>query len=72
MPSPLRKQYLEVKRRHPDAIVLFRLGDFYETFDQDAQVVSRDLEIVLTRRDMGKGEVVPMAAGQTLRWRVAQ
>ena len=61
VPTPLRKQYLDVKRRHPDAIVLFRLGDFYETFDQDAHVAARDLEIVLTRRDMGKGEVVPMA-----------
>ena len=61
MPTPLRRQYLDVKSRHPDAILLFRLGDFYETFDDDAKTVARDLEIVLTRRDMGKGEVVPMA-----------
>jgi DNA mismatch repair protein MutS len=61
LPSPLRLQYLDLKRRHPDAILLFRLGDFYETFDDDAEVAARDLEIVLTHRDMGKGEVVPMA-----------
>ena len=61
VPTPLRRQYLDVKSRHPDAILLFRLGDFYETFDDDAKAVARDLEIVLTRRDMGKGEVVPMA-----------
>ena len=61
MPTPLRKQYLAVKRRYPDAIVLFRLGDFYETFDQDAEAAARDLEIVLTHRDFGQGEVTPMA-----------
>ncbi len=61
MPSPLRRQYLELKRRYPDAILLFRLGDFYETFDEDAKTAARDLELVLTKRDMGQGEVVPMA-----------
>ena len=61
MPSPLRHQYLDVKRRYPDAIVLFRLGDFYETFDEDAKTAARELEIVLTQRDMGEHEVVPMA-----------
>ena len=59
MATPVRKQYLDIKSQHPDAIVLFRIGDFYETFDDDAIVASRDLEIVLTKRDMGKGEVVP-------------
>ncbi|MBT18100.1 MAG: DNA mismatch repair protein MutS [Dehalococcoidia bacterium] len=61
MATPVRKQYLDIKSQHPDAIVLFRIGDFYETFDDDAIVASRDLEIVLTKRDMGKGEVVPLA-----------
>jgi len=59
--TPLRSQYLRIKRKHPEAIVLFRLGDFYETFDQDAEVASRELEIVLTSREMGKGKRVPMA-----------
>ena len=61
MASPVRKQYLDVKRRYPDAILLFRMGDFYETFDEDAQILARDVEIVLTQRDMGEGEVVPLA-----------
>jgi DNA mismatch repair protein MutS len=39
--TPIRRQYLEIKRRHPQAIVLFRLGDFYETFDEDAHVCAR-------------------------------
>ncbi|MBI4185963.1 MAG: DNA mismatch repair protein MutS [Chloroflexi bacterium] len=60
-PTPIRQQYLRIKRQHPQAIVLFRLGDFYETFDEDARVVSRELEIVLTSREMGKGHRVPMA-----------
>lgn len=59
--TPIRQQYLRIKRRYPEAIVLFRLGDFYETFDDDARVASRELEIVLTSREMGKGQRVPMA-----------
>ena len=59
--TPLRRQYLEVKQRYPEAIVLFRLGDFYETFDEDARIASRELDIVLTAREMGKGNRVPMA-----------
>ncbi len=59
--TPLRKQYLRVKQKYPEAIVFFRLGDFYETFDEDAKVASRELDIVLTSREMGKGHRVPMA-----------
>ncbi|HMK07461.1 MAG TPA: DNA mismatch repair protein MutS [Anaerolineales bacterium] len=59
--SPVRQQYLDVKRRFPGAIVFFRLGDFYETFDDDAQTVARELEIVLTSRNVAKGVRVPMA-----------
>src|SRR4030043_1383462 len=59
--TPIRQQYLRIKRRYPEAIVLFRLGDFYETFDEDAKLASRELEIVLTSREMGKGHRVPMA-----------
>ena len=59
--TPLRKQYLRVKQKYPGAIVFFRLGDFYETFDEDAKVASRELDVVLTSREMGKGQRVPMA-----------
>jgi DNA mismatch repair protein MutS len=59
--TPLRKQYLRVKQKYPQAIVFFRLGDFYETFDEDAKVASRELDVVLTSREMGKGQRVPMA-----------
>ena len=59
--TPIRQQYLRIKRQYPRAIVLFRLGDFYETFDEDAKLTSHELEIVLTSREMGKGHRVPMA-----------
>ena len=59
--TPLRQQYLRIKRKYPEAIVFFRLGDFYETFDQDARTASRELDIVLTSREMGKGQRFPMA-----------
>ncbi len=55
--SPLMKQYYEIKSNHPDAILLFRVGDFYETFDEDARILSRVLGITLTKRAAGtKGE----------------
>jgi DNA mismatch repair protein MutS len=50
-----------LKRRYPDAILFFRLGDFYETFDADAELTARLLQITLTSREMGKGLRVPMA-----------
>ncbi len=59
--TPVRSQYLKIKRSYPQAIVFFRLGDFYETFDDDARLVSRELEITLTSREMGKGQRFPMA-----------
>ncbi len=59
--TPIRQQYLRIKQKYPEAIVFFRLGDFYETFDEDAKLTSRELEIVLTSREMGKGHRVPMA-----------
>ncbi|PKB65803.1 MAG: DNA mismatch repair protein MutS [SAR202 cluster bacterium Io17-Chloro-G3] len=61
MTTPVRSQYLRIKKQHSDAILLFRLGDFYETFDDDARVVSSELDIVLTSREIGKGEKVPLA-----------
>lgn len=59
--TPIRKQYLEIKRHYPNAILFFRLGDFYETFDQDAEIAARELDIVLTSRPVGKGVRVPLA-----------
>ena len=58
---PLRKQYLDIKRRHPDALLLFRIGDFYEAFDDDARIVARELSIVLTSKPMGRNFRVPLA-----------
>ena len=59
--TPLRQQYLDIKRQYPDTIVFFRLGDFYETFDEDAKITSRELDIVLTSRPVSKGVRVPLA-----------
>ncbi len=59
--SPVRTQYLQIKRQNPDALLFFRMGDFYEMFDEDAEIVARELEIALTRRDFGRGEKSPMA-----------
>ena len=61
MTTPVRRQYLNVKREHQDEILLFRMGDFYETFDDDARLLSRELEIALTSREFGKGQRVPLA-----------
>jgi DNA mismatch repair protein MutS len=59
--TPLRKQYLDIKSKHPDAIVFFQLGDFYEAFDQDAETVSDELDVVLTSRPVAKNQRIPMA-----------
>jgi len=59
--TPVRKQYLDVKKQFPNAIVFFRLGDFYETFDEDAEIAARELDIVLTSRNVAKNRRVPMA-----------
>ncbi len=59
--TPLRQQYLDIKKQYPDTILFFRLGDFYETFDEDAHTTSRELDIVLTSRPVSKGVRVPMA-----------
>lgn len=58
---PSRRQYLELKRQHPDALLLYRLGDFYETFDDDAVIAARDARITLTSRSFGRNGRVPMA-----------
>ena len=59
--TPLFRQYWEIKRQYPDVLLLFRLGDFYETFYEDAAVAAQALEITLTSRPGAGGERVPMA-----------
>ena len=59
--TPVRQQYLEIKSKYPNSILFFRLGDFYETFDDDAKTTARDLGIVLTARKVSKNLSVPMA-----------
>src|SRR5512135_3642026 len=59
--TPVRQQYLEIKRDYPNTILFFRLGDFYQTFDEDAEITARELDIVLTSRPVGKGVRAPLA-----------
>ncbi|MCB0150098.1 MAG: DNA mismatch repair protein MutS, partial [Caldilineaceae bacterium] len=61
MTTPMRQQYLSLKSQHADCILLFRLGDFYETFDDDARVVARVCDVVLTSRPVGNDQRVPLA-----------
>ena len=61
MSTPIRRQYLQAKQQHPGCLLLFRLGDFYEAFDDDAHTVSRELGLTLTGRELGKGQRYPMA-----------
>ena len=58
--TPMMKQYLEIKKEYQDTILMFRLGDFYEMFFEDAKTASRELELVLTGRDCGQKERAPM------------
>src|SRR5262245_37369703 len=58
--TPMMRQYQEWKRRYPDYLLLFRLGDFYEAFYEDAAVAARTLDIALTSRQKGEG-AIPMA-----------
>ncbi len=59
--TPILKQYKEIKAQYPDEILLFRIGDFYETFLEDAKIASKVLGIVLTSKPVGKGIRVPLA-----------
>ncbi|MDE2749053.1 MAG: DNA mismatch repair protein MutS [Chloroflexota bacterium] len=60
--TPMRRQYLEIKSQYPDCILMFRMGDFYEMFDDDAEIAARELDITLTSRAHRKGgEKIPMA-----------
>ena len=59
--TPMMKQFLDLKAKHPDAVMLFRCGDFYETYSTDAVVASEILGITLTKRTNGKGKTIEMA-----------
>ena len=58
--SPMMQQYLQIKDQHKDCLLMFRLGDFYELFFEDAKTVSEELQLVLTARDSGDGQRAPM------------
>jgi len=58
--TPMMRQYLEIKARHPDALLFYRMGDFYEMFLRDAEIAAPLLDIALTTRDRGKPDAVPM------------
>jgi len=59
--TPMVKQYNKIKQAHPDHILFFRLGDFYEMFNEDAKIASKILDIVLTRKKVGKNKYLPLA-----------
>ena len=58
--TPMMQQYIELKEQNPDLILFFRLGDFYEMFFEDAELVSRELELTLTGKNAGLEERIPM------------
>lgn len=59
--TPMLQQFLDVKKQYPHTLLLYRMGDFYETFFEDAKIAARELEITLTSRDAGKGQRIEMA-----------
>ena len=60
MLSPMMKHFLQMKEKYPDAILFYRLGDFYEMFFEDAEIASRELELTLTGKDCGLENRAPM------------
>jgi len=64
----IRQHYLHIKGEYPDAIVLYRLGDFYEAFDDDAATCACVLDVVLTSRSAGRGQPRVRMAGFPVRW----
>ena len=59
--TPLVKQYFNIKAQHPEAVLLYRVGDFYETYSDDALLASKVLGLVLTKRSNGDNGSIPMA-----------
>ena len=58
--TPLMRQYAAIKKQHPNALLFFRLGDFYELFFEDAIVAAKELQITLTSRNKEKDQAIPM------------
>ena len=58
--TPMMKQYIEVKEKYNDCIIFYRLGDFYEMFFEDAKIVSKILDLALTKKACGNGQFAPM------------
>src|ERR1041384_4080846 len=65
--TPMMRQYLEIKAAHPDCLLFYRMGDFYELFFQDAEIASRALGIVLTKRGKHQGADIPMCGVPVVR-----
>ena len=59
--TPVMRQFWKMKKENPDSILLFRMGDFYETFEEDAKIASKILGITLTKRSNGAASDVPLA-----------
>jgi DNA mismatch repair protein MutS len=66
--TPMFQQYQRIKAQYPDVLLLFRLGDFYEMFGDDARIGSQVLQLVLTSREIGRGNRVPMCGVPTTPW----
>ena len=64
--TPMMKQYLEIKKDNPDAILFFRLGDFYEMFNEDATLAARELDLTLTTRMMSRFTSPLAVAGSSI------
>lgn len=67
--TPMMQQYLKLKAQHPEILLFYRMGDFYELFYDDAKRASQLLDISLTKRGASAGEPIPMAASRIMRWR---
>src|ERR1700749_739873 len=65
--TPMMRQYQEIKTAHPDCLLFYRMGDFYELFFQDAEIASRALGIVLTKRGKHNGADIPMCGVPVVR-----
>src|ERR1044071_4243794 len=65
--TPMMAQYLEIKAAHPDGLLFYRMGDFYELFFRDAEIASRALGIVLTKRGKHQGADIPMCGVPVVR-----
>src|ERR1700749_1605569 len=66
-PTPVMEQFIEIKAANPDCLLFYRMGDFYELFFDDAEIASRDLGIVLTKRGKHLGRDIPMCGAPVIR-----